>query len=180
MKELEKRFYSRQEIANKTKTPVDAPNFRRTIITRVTNWGYELDYSAKGIYITKCPETTEAKIHEIVMRVFDMNKQTDTTTFALFFTLIAKDKRFASETWRERETIMRTKYNSVICFCTLQTWSLKLFKLGYFAREDGPSHSGLPIHIEEINPDTTENLKTLYTLISRLFEIKNTKGEKNE
>ncbi len=63
MQQLEKRFYSRQEIADTLGVNIkDSGHFKRNVESKLQKWGYSYNYTSTGITITRQPETPQERL----------------------------------------------------------------------------------------------------------------------
>ena len=55
VEKLQKRFYSRSEIAEIMELAPNDKNFANKVQTRLNNWGYKYHYSSKRVEIKRVP-----------------------------------------------------------------------------------------------------------------------------
>ena len=135
MKQLEKKFYSRQEIADILDVNIgDNKHFKRNVENKLQKWGYGYEYSRKGVEIIKQPTTAEEKLAEIIIRKYDMDIQIDVYGFACFISLLLEDEEFRSMPWGERERVMREEMDITLSESTLKKWCAKLINMNMIAK----------------------------------------------
>ena len=131
---LEKRTYSKQEIAELLDIKIDK-NFKRNIINKLTNLGFEENedflYKRGGnIIILYVPQTYEEKITYLV-RLLGIDKRIDPiafTTFLYYLTIDSPDN-CNKMPWEERAQWLCENYNINVSVRTLQRWISKLINL---------------------------------------------------
>ncbi len=129
MKQLELRYYKREEISQIFVIEPNDHNFKRKIETKLIAWGYSYTYSKKSFTITAVPESAAARLQEIMCREYniDLSRQDNIKPFANFIYLLANDiDGFASMPWRARSQYLKQWNNIEISDRTLQSWC-KLF-----------------------------------------------------
>lgn len=136
MKQLSKRFYNRQEIANILELDATNKNFARSVKTKLMNWGYSFEYSRLGVTITRAPETAEEKLAEIIIRNYDINIQIDVKAFACFVAAFVEVESFEGMPWGEREAILKDWYNVTVTEKTLRSWCNKLIAANTIAKTE--------------------------------------------
>ena len=63
MEQLEKRFYSLDELSEITATDRKSKNFKRDVENSLTNWGYGYDwFNRRGATITDIPASPEERL----------------------------------------------------------------------------------------------------------------------
>ena len=129
MKQLECRFYSRQEIAEITGVSLnDSRHFAERVKERLSRWGYSYNYTPKGVSIIQIPNTAEARLAEILIRVFNLDVQIDIYGFSCFLYALSDLEGFDSMPWEERATVMRERYGVAVSDRTLRSWCSRLMK----------------------------------------------------
>lgn len=128
MKQLELRFYSRQEIAETTGRSINSSHFARDVKSDLTKWGYDYTYNRNGVLINKAPETAKEKLVELMLRRFDLDVQVDVKAFGCFFFLLLTDKSFDCMPWAERAKTIWDTFQISICEKTLRNWTAALIK----------------------------------------------------
>lgn len=137
MKQLETRFYAREELAAITKVNVNSSHFARDIKNKLEKWGYSYDNpSRKGMTITRAPETAEEKLKEILYRVYDIDTRIDTKDFACFVAAFLEVEGFEAMPWGERAAILRDGYNVSVDEKTLRSWCNKLIGSNTITKSD--------------------------------------------
>lgn len=136
MKQLQKQFYGRQEIAELLKVDInDNKHFKRNIENKLTKWGYSFEYSRKGVEITRQPETAEERLSEIIIREYDLDIQIEITEFANFIYLLLVDEEFISMPWGKRVEYMKEQLDLDISESTLKRWAKKLLDMNLVAKD---------------------------------------------
>lgn len=136
MKQLQKQFYGRQEIAELLKVDInDNKHFKRNIENKLTKWGYSYEYSRKGVEITRQPETAEERLSEIIIREYDLDIQIEITEFANFIYLLLVDEEFVSMPWGKRVEYMKEQLDLDISESTLKRWAKKLLDMNLVAKD---------------------------------------------
>lgn len=69
IQKLQKRFYSRAEIAEIMELAPNDKSFANKVQTRLNNWGYKYHYSSKRVKIKQVPSTVEEKLRELLIRM---------------------------------------------------------------------------------------------------------------
>ena len=93
MKQLECRFYSRQEIAEALSVnPKDSKHFAERVKATLEKWGYEYDYSRSGVEITGKPELPEEMVITQELRQDGYDRKTTTDDHGMHIYGIAKDQ----------------------------------------------------------------------------------------
>ena len=129
MKQLEKRFYSRNEIAEITGYSVsDSKHFKRNITQKLDNWGYTYTYEKKGITITAIPETPEAKVNEIMVREYKLSLLQDKYHFACFIWMFLNYENFNCMPWKVRKHLLKEVFQIDVAEITLKRWYKKIEK----------------------------------------------------
>lgn len=140
MKQLEKRFYAREEISQIIDVDMKDKNFARKVKNVLANWGYSYEYSRKGVEITRQPETAEEKLSEIIVRNYGIDIQVDVFSFASFITAFFEVEGFESMPWGEREAILRDVYGIAADEKTLRNWCNKLMLTNTIVKSDEKTH----------------------------------------
>lgn len=137
MQQLEIKFYSREEIAQKLSVSLqDTHHFKRNVENRLRKWGYGYIYSTKGVWITRAPETPEERLSEILIRVFSLDVQVNVRAFAQFLDAFISIDGFSSMPWGKREEVLRQIYGTSPCEKTLRNWCSKLIAMGCIHRSE--------------------------------------------
>lgn len=135
MQQLEKRFYSRQEIGEiLSVNPEDSRHFRRNVAARLQKWKYGFTYAPDGITITQQPETAEDRLSEILIRRLGIDPQIHTVEFACFICAFWDIEGFDSMPWAERERALLREYGYTVCERTLRNWCSRLMACGYISK----------------------------------------------
>ena len=146
MRQLEKRFYTRSELAEVLQIRLDNKNFARDVKNTLMNWGYSFEYSRKGATITRQPQTEEERLSEIMIRKYDIDIQVDTYAFACFIVSFFEIEAFGSMPWEERAKNLIEIYGietggTVESFArTLKKWSSRLIKTGTMTKSEQRTH----------------------------------------
>lgn len=136
MKQLQKQFYERKEIAEMLELDVnDSKHFKRNLENKLIKWGYSYEYSRKGITITKQPETAEEKLSEIIVRKYDLDIQLEVNDFAYFIYCLLADEAFISMPWAERVNYLKEEYNVSVSESTLKRWGSKLIDMNLVSKD---------------------------------------------
>lgn len=135
IQKLEKRFYSRTEIAEIMELSTRDNNFVDKAKTRLENWKYKYIYiKGSGVEITGTPSTAEEKVQELLIRKLKLNKQTNFKAFAIMMYLFATDYEFATSPWKTRENIIWKEYCIHVADSTMSNWTRKLIEKDIFAK----------------------------------------------
>ena len=135
MKQLEQRFYERNEIAELTSVdPEDSKHFKRNVESVLSKWGYGYDWLRSGVTITSIPDTKEAQLQEILIRQFHVDIQVDMYAFACFVTAFNDVPDFACMPWKVRETEYKKYSGKFYSGRTLSSWCRKLIEQGIMVR----------------------------------------------
>lgn len=127
MKQLELRFYDRNEIAEALSLNI-TKNFARDVKGKLDKLGYKYSYSRKGVEIEAVPAAAADKLKEIMLRQFNLDIRIDTYAFACFMCLLMEDAEFTSMPWSVREQALKDLYGISISERTLRAWNTKLIK----------------------------------------------------
>ncbi len=137
MEQLEKRFYSRSEIAEITGYNVsDSKHFKRNITQKLNNWGYTYIYEKKGITITEIPETPEDKINEIMLREYNLSLLQDRYYFACFIWMFLNYENFNCMPWKVRKGLLKEVFQIDVAEITLKRWYKKIEKNGLLVKDE--------------------------------------------
>lgn len=129
MIQLQKKFYTRAELAEIIGVDGKDKNFSRKVKTTLDNWGYKIDnYSRKGVDIVDIPATAHEQLKEIMLRVFNLDIQVNIYAFACYLCLLMEYEDFTSMPWNQRVTEMKEIYNISVSKDTLEKWSNKLIE----------------------------------------------------
>lgn len=142
MKQLEKRFYAREELAEITGIDAKSNHFARDVKNTLTQWNYNYEYSRKGALITKQPETAEERLAEIIIRAYGMDVRLDVYGFACFISLLLEDEEFRAMPWAERERVMSEEMGVTISFETMKKWCAKLIGKNMIAKSADKAYWG--------------------------------------
>ena len=127
MIQLEKRFYSREELAAIAGLDIHGHNFATTAKNTLTKWGYKYEVSShKGFLITKVPETPLERLTEIMRRELCFNTQVNPYDFACFVYALLRIKGFNAMPWEKREKVFKAHFNIKVTARTMQSWRNKL------------------------------------------------------
>lgn len=133
MQQLEKQFYSREEIAELLTIKM-TDHFKRDVINKLDKWGYQYKYSRKGVEITEAPATAQEKLKEIMIRQFDLDIQVDINAFACFVKLLIDYEDFMNMPWEQRVKEIKEIYNVSVDKRTLERWGNKLISKNLIAK----------------------------------------------
>ena len=128
MKQLELRTYTPKEMCEITSVRYEDSGHRKKRMEEIlTDWGYEFEFPPKrNITITKKPESSEAKLKEILLRRLKLSTQIVPLHFACFIFAFEDIEGFASMPWEERERELYNHYGITECARTLRNWCSKL------------------------------------------------------
>lgn len=132
---LETREYPREEIAEIMKISPKDHNFKRKVITKLDNWGYEYKYFPRKVVITKVPLTPEERLRELLLRKLNLDVQTDLKGFAIVFYLMSTDYDFATSPWKTKSEIIYNEYGFDLADSTMRNWARKLVKAEIIAKD---------------------------------------------
>lgn len=131
MVQLEKRFYSREELAAIAGLDIHGHNFSGAMKNTLTNWGYGYDFlPRRGFQITKIPETALERMTEIMRRELHINTQVDPWGFANFVMALMYCEIFDAMPWDSRVVFMEENFDIKVSARTLQSWRNKLCDAG--------------------------------------------------
>lgn len=129
MQQLECRFYPREEIAEALSvSPKDSKHFASKVKATLEKWGYQYDYSRRGVKITETPNLPEERLREILIRELNLDVQIDAYAFACFICAFTDIDSFDSMPWEERAQWMKYKYGITVTDRTLRSWCSKLIE----------------------------------------------------
>ena len=135
LKQLETKFYSRQEIAEILSVNIkDSNNFKRNVENKLRKWGYKYNYSRKGVEIIEAPISATAKLSEILIRHYGIDIQIDAYSFACFISAFVEIEGFCSMPWEERKINMEQVYGISVEERTLRNWCNKLINTNTIAK----------------------------------------------
>lgn len=137
VEKLQKRFYSRSEIAEIMELAPNDKNFANKVQTRLNNWGYKYHYSSKRVEIKRVPSTVEEKLRELLIRKLSLDKQTNLKAFAIVMYLLNTDYTFQTSPWNTRASILYTDYGISIADSTMRNWASKLIQRGILLKDFG-------------------------------------------
>ena len=106
--------------------PIGNNHFAEQVRRTLNNWGYQFEYSRKGVNITAAPETAEQRLTEILIRQFGLDKQIDPFAFSCFLCAFDAIDGFSSMPWEERAKLLNQTYGISVCDRTLRNWCHKL------------------------------------------------------
>ena len=133
MQQLEKQFYSREEIAELLTIKI-TDHFKRDVTNKLDKWGYQYKYSCKGVEIIAAPATAQDKLKEIMIRQFNLDIQVDVYAFACFVKLLIDYEDFMNMPWEQRAKEIKEIYNVSVDKKTLERWSNKLISKNLIAK----------------------------------------------
>ena len=127
MKQLEMRYYTREELSILIGVESKNQNWKRKVSNTLTNWGYDWVYGNKSFTITAKPQTAVERLSEIMMRKYDMDIRSNVYDFAVFSMCLLEDiDGFASMPWEYRAKYLLDNWNVNACEKTLRNWCKKL------------------------------------------------------
>lgn len=128
MRQLELRTYTPEEMCEITSVRYEDSRHRKERMEKIlTDWGYEFEFPPKrNITITKKPESSEAKLKEILLRRLKLSTQIVPLHFACFIFAFDDIEGFASMPWEERARELYNHYGVSECDRTLRNWCRKL------------------------------------------------------
>ena len=128
MRQLELRTYTPEEMCEITSVRYEDSRHRKKRMEKIlTDWGYEFEFPPKrNITITKKPESSEAKLKEILLRRLKLSTQIVPLHFACFIFAFEDIEGFASMPWEERARELYNHYGVSECDRTLRNWCRKL------------------------------------------------------
>ena len=131
MKQLELRPYSRQEIADVLGVNIeDTSHFKRNVENTLLKWGYSFEYSRKQVKILRAPTSAAERLSELMIRLYDLDIQTDIYAFSCFLYSIAVYPEFNTAPWVEKSRILEDEFSVVVNDRTLRSWCTKLIDCG--------------------------------------------------
>lgn len=148
IEKLELRSYSRDEIARLTEVSLKDKNFAAKVKNRLTNWGYEYNYSSRTVEITKIPTTAEERLKELLIRKLNFSVQTDFKAFTIMLHLFRTDRNFMSMPWKTRETVLYEQYGITIADSTMSNWTRRLLNDDVLLKSFSANHNLWRTHIE--------------------------------
>ena len=129
MEQLEKRFYTLDELAEITGMNCKANNFKRNVENALTKWGYSYDwFNRRGATITGIPTSPEERLQELLVRQFHVDIQVDMYAFSCFVTAFTDIDGFDSMPWEEREKVFQEYLGRKVDKRTLSKWSKTLIE----------------------------------------------------
>lgn len=134
---LEKRQYSRDELACYLGISANDKNFKRKVITRLSNLGYQEEdylYTTKTITFLRQPATHLEKITYLV-RLLGIDKQVNPHLFSLFLYCFVYDEDYNCMPWEERANLLNYNFNVSVNEKTLRNWTNKLLAFGEVVRD---------------------------------------------
>lgn len=128
MKQLEKRFYPLDELAQAIDRKRDA-HFAGNAKNDLTKWGYEYEWhNRRGVEITRRPESAQERLAELMNRGFGLDIQVDVYVFACFLFMLLMVEDFASMPWAVRAEELDYWFGVKVTERTLRRWAVTLFK----------------------------------------------------
>lgn len=121
MDQLEKRTYSREELAQLSGVKVDK-NYKRNITSLLDKWGYEYVYAPKQVDIVRAPSTPAARLNELLIRGLSIDVRMDILAFAYFIALFSWYEDFHAMPWAERAKALKQIFNIEVSERTLYRW----------------------------------------------------------
>lgn len=165
IQKLEKRFYSRTEIAEIMELSTKDNNFANKVRTQLENWRYQYIFIKKrGFVITETPSTVEERVQELLIRKLKLDKQTNLKAFAIVMYLFATDYEFVTSPWLTRKNIIWKEYGIEISESAMSKWARKLIEKDILAKiTDSPEiwrsyRDGFDIKHQERVSDDEEKL----------------------
>ena len=144
MIQLEKRFYSREELAAIAGLDIHGHNFSGAMKNTLSNWGYGYEFiSRRGFQITRIPETALERMTEIMRRDLHIDTQVDPLGFASFIAALLYIEDFSAMPWAVREETFEYFFDRKVSARTMQSWRNKLCEAGvaYQSREGSLWHT---------------------------------------
>jgi len=135
VQQLKCRFYSRAEIAALLSVNLnDSNHFAERVQRTLDRWGYEYEYTRRGVTIVHAPETPLERLREILIRELKLNVQVDPLAFACFLYAFSFIPDFDAMPWTERAEQLEMAFDVNVSHRTLQSWCNKLAAKGIIAR----------------------------------------------
>lgn len=134
---LEKRVYSREEIATIVGiTDLKDSHFAEKVRRYLDNRLYDYDYSRRGVKITRCPETAEERLTSLVRGELGLDCQINAIHFSYFIAAFSLIESFASMPWASREAFYNLyfKPEDQVPGITLKRWMSVLVETGNATR----------------------------------------------
>ena len=129
MQQLELREYTRAEIAEVLSVNLkDSNHFAERVKDKLDKWGYGYDYSRRAVTIISKPETSAARLKEIVIRSFGMDIQVDAVQFACFLAAFTDIEGFETMPWEERAIVYYKRYGVWVDDRTMRGWCRQLIE----------------------------------------------------
>ena len=142
MKHLEVRAYERQEIAEIMGLKVSSHNFIRDVRDRLEKWGYTCEAPRGGaVIITSKPETAQARLAEIMIRLFRLDIQIEVYDFACYLHFMLNEPAAQAMPWVERHTLIQEMYGLDISEITLRRWTKHLLDGDIMHKSEGRQDS---------------------------------------
>lgn len=141
MQQLEKRSYTKNEIAIILGIDTKSTHFKRDVNKILEKWGYEFEYPpySKTITITAIPEG-ELKLNEILIREYNIDARVDYGEFTCFIHAFSYISGFDSMPWGERVKQLKEVYGVEVCDRTLRNWAEKLFDSNTFIKTNAKTY----------------------------------------
>lgn len=135
MRELEMRFYSRDEIGAVLGIPPKKDQFARDVKKRLTDDGYSFEWlDRKGVIITGQTLSPERRLKRILVERIGLDTQVDAIDYAKFLTAFSMIDGFASMPQESRLAILCDYCGKDISESTLRRWIGKLVESGNAAK----------------------------------------------
>lgn len=130
---LEKKLYTRQEMAALTGIPLENENFKRSVETWLTTYGYtyELTSPRGGDFrITGTPQTAEQRLHTLMIDEMGLDRQTQPREFAYYIYFLMTYPNAEIMPIVEQIELIHKLYGRSFGISTLYTWQEKLQAAG--------------------------------------------------
>lgn len=151
MKQLETKYYTRQEIAELLNLNIKSSHFARDVKQTLDKWGYAWDnYSCKGINIKKAPISAEERLNEIFNRAFNIDIRTNIYGMACFLVELAYYEEFQSMPWAVRAEELKKDFKVSVDERTLRNWASKLIKNDVIARFDSDKTAWISYKVDGV------------------------------
>ena len=130
---LEKKLYTRQEMAALTGIPLENKNFKRSVETWLTTYGYtyELTSPRGGDFrITGTPQTAEQRLHTLMIDEMGLDRQTQPREFAYYIYFLMTYPNAEIMPLVEQNELISKLYGRSFGNSTIYTWQRKLQEAG--------------------------------------------------
>lgn len=135
MRELEMRFYSRDEIGAELGISPKKDQFARDVKKRLANSGYTFEWlDRKGVIIIGQTLTPEMRLKKLLVDRIGLDTQVDAVDYAKFLTAFSVIDGFASMPQESRLAILCEYCGKDISESTLRRWISKLVESGNAAK----------------------------------------------